>query len=475
MDVLFRVQQGLIFIIVLSVLVVAHEWGHFIVARLCKMRVDDFSIGFGNRLFRIAKLGDTEYNVRVLPLGGFVKIYGMEPDEEPINQVKAAVKERLAVGGDPDSHEIPLIAENTPGPMPVEADDPNGFNNKPLWQRTLVILAGPVMSILTGVIILCSIGWAFGIPKGKPINRVVVVEPGGEGHRIGLRAGDRIIAINGTSVVDGSRMIDVIHGSLGQTIVLTINRGGSVMILPPATPKPLVNPLTGKVAVFFAVTDPGAAAALGLQRGDELDGVDDNPVENQPQLLKMLSASVGKTVTLDVTREYDEKTLTGKLPAGIMSNPPSVYGHELGALNFQPDMTVVHMGFVDSCKNGLTVTRSIFETIAELIRLNRLQKSAGGIVRMANETGIAMKSGWGDVLNFAAQISISLGIVNLLPIPVLDGGHLLAFLIEGVRRKRMSAQAHQTFLLVGLAIICVLVVAVNLGDIIAAMHGQIEQ
>ena len=105
-----NVQQTVTLLIILSILVVAHEWGHFIVARLCGIRVDDFSIGFGKRLFRIGKRGDTEYNVRMLPLGGFVKIAGMEPDEAPLIAAKDRVMRKE--DADPDAHEIPLVAEN---------------------------------------------------------------------------------------------------------------------------------------------------------------------------------------------------------------------------------------------------------------------------------------------------------------------------------------------------------------------------
>ena len=232
-------------------------------ARLFKIRVDDFSVGFGKRLLRIGKLGDTEYNIRMIPLGGFVKIAGMEPDEEPINRAKDMITKKTD-GDDPDSTQIPLLAENTPDPALY--DGPDGFNSTPLWQRSLVILGGPVMSFVTGVAILCLLGCTFGVkgaPGSKPLNRVSMVDPDGEGHRIGLRAGDTIVAINGTPITTGEQMISTIHNSLGQPVILTIKRDGDLMTLPVAKPRALKDQTTNKPLLQLTVENHATQGSIG--------------------------------------------------------------------------------------------------------------------------------------------------------------------------------------------------------------------
>ena len=256
MAILQHLEQLIVFLLVLSVLVVAHEWGHFIVARLFGIRVDDFSIGFGKRLIRLGKRGDTEYNIRALPLGGFVKIAGMEADEAPLIQAKGKIVGR-GNGDDPDSRQLPLIAENTAEAEPYTA--PDGFNSKPLWQRSLVILAGPVMSFITGYVIFCLMGWAAGSPTGHALNRVGDVKPGGAGQAADLRAGDTISAVNGRPITTGDQMITVIHGSLGKPLTLTVLRDGQTLTKI-ATPRPLKDS-SGKIEEFVSVNAPGRTRA----------------------------------------------------------------------------------------------------------------------------------------------------------------------------------------------------------------------
>lgn len=460
-------------IVILSFLVVAHEWGHFIMARLFKIRVDDFSIGFGKRILRLGKLGDTEYNIRILPLGGFVKIAGMDPDEEPINNAKDLVLKR-GKSDDPDAAEIPLIAENTGEGSAYNG--PDGFNSKPLWQRSLVILGGPVMSFVTGVVILCLLGWVFGIPMGKPINRVTQVEAGGEGHRIGLRAGDYIIAINNEPVTSGAEMIQTIHGSLNKTIVVTIRRGNRIITLAPARPQPLKDQTTGKIVLENDIVNPAGLAGLGVIKGDEIGMIDDTEIDSVDQLRKVLTTDAGRSVKLTVSRNLDDKDLKGVVPKAIATEMPVIDSHPVGILNFTPDFANEHMGFVASVKKGWNLTISLFKQIGELIKDHQLQKSTGGIVAMANMTQIAQQDGVSHVFLFAAEISINLAIFNILPIPILDGGHLLSFFIEWLRRgRRMTPQMQQAFMLFGLFVIAVLFILITGKDILNQIRGNVPQ
>ncbi len=466
-----NIQQTITLLIILSILVVAHEWGHFIVARLCGIRVDDFSIGFGKRLFRLGKRGDTEYNVRMLPLGGFVKIAGMEPDEAPLTKAKDKVLGDSAKS-DPDAAEIPLLAENTGESTPYTG--PDGFYSKPLWQRSLVIFAGPLMSFLLGYAVFCSMGLTTGIPTGSTLNKVAITAPGGEGQRIGLQIGDVITAINGQSVTSGEQMIDLIHGSANKPITLTVKRGEETFTKT-ATPKPLLDDKKQPVLSVNTVA-PGSLSSLGIQAGDKLASVNGTDVLSASQAQRLLQQRAGKPVDLLVLRHMEEKHLTGLLPAATPPNPPAFQEQPIGLLNIIPVKEIKRVGLLESVAYGNKQIKETFFGLAYLIHHREVQKAAGGIIFMYQATGLAVKSGLPDVVSMLASLSISLAIFNLLPIPVLDGGHLLTFFIEWVRRgKRLTDRQQQAFLMTGLAIIGVLFVLVMSNDILRTLRHQLPQ
>jgi len=462
-------------LIILSILVIAHEWGHFIVARLCGIRVDDFSIGFGKRLFRIGKRGDTEYNVRMLPLGGFVKIAGMEPDEAPL----VAAKDKMlgkTTESDPDARQLPLIAENVGENAAYTS--PDGFYSKPLWQRALVILAGPVMSFLFGYLAFCLMGWTVGIPSGKVLSRIGMVSPGGEGQRIGLHTGDLITVINGQPITDGKQMIAAINGNLGKTLTLTVQRGNQTLT---KTATPQIAMENGKPVIRTDIALPGTAgAALGLEAGDTLIGIGRDKVTGAGQALSLLRANAGKPVDVIVSRPTSDNPipLHGTLPAALTANAlPSLNSHPIGVLKILPSSEIKHLSLRDSISAGTNATQAIFVHLGEMIRQpSQIKENTGGIIFMYQVTDVAVKNGLVEEVSIMAQLSISLAIFNLLPIPILDGGHLLTFFIEWVRRgKRLTEQQQQAFLMTGLAIIGILFVLINSHDIIRTITHQVPQ
>ncbi len=471
MQILDHVRQSVTLLVILSVLVVAHEWGHFIVARLCGIRVDDFSIGFGKRLFRIAKRGDTEYNVRILPLGGFVKIAGMEPDEAPLVAAKDKV---LGKAADPDAGQIPLIAENVGENTSYTA--PDGFYSKPLWQRSLVILAGPVMSFVFGYVVFCLMGVTTGIPTGRVTNRVQLAGPDGEGKRIGLRLGDRITAINGTPITDGQQMIDLIHNSPGKPITLNVQRGDTTFTRT-ATPKP-VEDEHNKPAIFVDVIAPGALETLGLQPGDLLGQINGQDVVSAEQVRSLLNQSAGKPVDIAVSHKNETEAvhITGLAPINAGGPALTLNPHQIGLLSIIPTREVKRVGLAESLRYGNQQIVDTFLALATLIHHKELHKATGGIIFMYQATGFAVKNGVSEVVSLMAGLSISLAIFNLLPIPVLDGGHLLTFFIEWVRRgKRLTDQQQAAFLMTGLAIIGVLFVLIMSNDILRTLHDKLPQ
>jgi regulator of sigma E protease len=380
---------------ILGVLVVVHEWGHFIVARLCNIRVDEFSIGFGPRAIRIGKRGDTEYNIRWIPLGGYVKIAGMEPDEEPFINARDKAKDLLSRGSSETESAIskaPLFAENLPNVDETEVqkqeDDINGFYSKPLWQRSMVIFAGPLISFVFGYFLLLMMGCINGMPAAS--NVVAAVRPGSVAAQIHMKVNDQIVKIDNTVIVNGDQMVDIIHGSNHKVLTLTVHRGNSTVILKGA---PVVQKDSG-------TTEP-------------------------------------------------------------------IFG-------FTPGERFEHVGLAASIRDGNTITVTLLTMLWDMVKRHNItdfRQHARGPVGIAVATYQAVKGGFPEVYFLAAQISISLAIFNLLPIPILDGGHLLMFAVEATRRgRRLSVAQTQNYLLAGLAIIGLLFVAIMVNDISQRFH-----
>jgi regulator of sigma E protease len=380
-------KTAIAYIIILGALVVVHEWGHFVIARLFKIRVDEFSIGFGPRAIRIGKRGDTEYNVRWIPLGGYVKIAGMEPDEEPL--LVARDKAKGFLGSDESAiSKTPLVAENTPNTDEThdqrKMDAIDGFYTKPLWQRSLVIFAGPFMSFFFGYVLLCTIGFATGASSID--NEIERVSPNSVAQEIGLRDHDRIVKIDDTVITDGEQMVDIIHSSANKLLTLTIKRNGRTLLI-----------------------------------------------------------------------------------HGMPRVQPGQNGGGLPIFGFTPGLVEHHVSIVDSISIGNSMTVAVFTNLEELVRRHRLSEfrsHAGGPIYIAQVTSEAVSQGPSSELSLAAQLSISLAIFNLFPIPILDGGHLLLFGVEGLRRgRRLTIEQQQNFMLAGLAIIGLLFIFIMINDV----------
>jgi regulator of sigma E protease len=187
------------FVITLAILVIVHEFGHFMVAKLVGVRVDEFAIGFGPKLITVLKRGDTEYTIHPIPAGGFVKLAGMEPGEDE--------------------------------------GDPRGFDTQPIWKRFLIIFAGPFMSFLLAYVIFCSLGAITGLPtSGVAKNVVGYVNYGSPAEKVGLQIGDKIVSIDGQPIRNGEDLQAIVYRSAGKSLVLRVDRSGHIRTIH-ATPR----------------------------------------------------------------------------------------------------------------------------------------------------------------------------------------------------------------------------------------------
>lgn len=212
---------ALTFIVIFAVLVFFHELGHFLFAKLFKMRVEEFALGMGKPKLRLFSDGETEYNLRAIPIGGFVRIAGMEIEDAYESRVTGTDAGKRHEDDSRDGLETTNISTLRQEEAEVAGVDPNGFNSRPIYQRFLVILAGPVFSFLLGWLALCTVGFFFGVPDKTTLKINTVIE-GGPAARAGMQSGDTFLAINDKTVESGEAVLKQIRNSAGTPLRFTV-------------------------------------------------------------------------------------------------------------------------------------------------------------------------------------------------------------------------------------------------------------
>lgn len=442
----------LYFIIALGVLVLAHEWGHFIVARKSGIRVEKFSIGFGPKLFSIQGK-QTEYLICLLPLGGYVKLYGEDPVAE-------------AEGDEAKAKEI--------------ATSPDAFSSKPLRNRLATVFAGPTMNLLLAFLFMPAV-FMLGrmLPAVLEEPAVVIgVKANSPAEESNFKKGDQIIAINGIETKDWSAVLDWVVVHPRTPAIFTVKRGGEIKPFPIIT---TTSPFSGEEAGYIGIEPqffwgddpvvgsvyPGSPAEKGgLKEGDLILSLDGARVPTWTEMSSLVRGGSGKELV--VVYKRGAQVLESKITPEI-NNTAGFYA--MGITKFiDPNLFVKKKyGFVDSVRLGAKETKKLFLMTADVLgRLFTFQlsvKSLGGPLQIAQASGAAARSGLGEFIYFMAFLSMQLGVLNLLPIPVLDGGHVLFMAIEGIRRKPVSLKARMISTQVGLALLLTLMVVITFNDV----------
>lgn len=350
------------FVLVLGPLVFLHELGHYLVGRWCGVKADVFSIGFGRELVGWTDRRGTRWKLSLLPLGGYVQFAGdMSPTSKP-------TAEWLA---------LPAAERN------------RTFQAKALWQRALIVLAGPVTNLLVALAILSGFTMAYGKLVVPPV--VGVVQPGSVAEKAGIRVGDRIVALRGGTV---DTFLDV---------------------------KRLV------------AEHPGEPLGLVVER------------DGKRQALSVVAAP--------------------RSDADRFGNVQKIGFIGIGPASVQ----LVRVGPLQAVGEGARQMRDIVDTmvtgVVQIVTGRREVKELGGPIKIAKFSGEQLVSGWQPFVFFVALISINLGFINLLPIPVLDGGHLAFYLAEAVRRRPVSARGQEWAFRTGLALVVALMLIVTVNDV----------
>jgi regulator of sigma E protease len=418
------------FVIVLGVLIFVHEAGHFLVAKFFRVRVLVFSFGFGKRLFGFRK-GDTDYRVSLIPLGGYVRMAGDSPEEN--------------VAGNPDE-----------------------FLSKPKWQRFLILVAGPFMNI---VIALTFIAFAAMVGMEQPVTQAVIAEitPDKPGAKAGLQPGDRIVRAKGEPVADFHDVRLVISMNAGTPIEILYNRNGTIRktMLTPEREQGEFGPI-GRAGITFG-TEPlvgrvlpdTPAAAAGLRAGDRILVADGKPVGSLQAFAKISDDAKTKPIALEVSR--GAQRLNFVVAASI--DPDMALSRGI-----VPPTKLIKLGLIDafrySAAENWKSLRMAMSALGRLFRPEGSIKELSGPINIARISGMVVQEGWLPTIMLMALISLQLGVMNLLPIPVLDGGHIMILLIEGVARRDLSLRVKERIQQVGFAALATLMLVVIYNDVI---------
>jgi regulator of sigma E protease len=410
------------FIVLIGIMVVVHELGHFIVAKLCGVRVEAFSFGFGPRLFGF-KYGDTDYKVCLLPLGGFVKMTGEEPGQ---------------------NMDLPV------GRQEVAANDPGAFTSHPRWQRMLIGVAGPVANfILALALMIFYFGWINEVPSVQVKTTTIEwVTPGSAAAQAGLEPGDVIRRFDSIDNPDWDEIYAHTRLNANQPVAMTIERGGQTLPLTlhvPATAKNddfdldgagiLPQLLVGPIGVQEVEPDTPAERA-GLRAGDGIAAVDGHQFHTVTSLLAYMQTGQGKPLTLTILRNGATISLVAS-PAKLDAGWKLGFAPALPPYRDQPlpigQALSKSFGF---CKDNSTLIIEVLQRLfTRKVSISELQGPVG-IARMAGDA--AEMKGWQPKFGLAAEISINLGILNLMPFPILDGGMILFLVIESFLRHDIN-------------------------------------
>jgi regulator of sigma E protease len=430
-------------ILVLGVMILVHEWGHFIVARMFGVRVDVFSIGFGPRLFGW-KRGATDYRVSALPLGGYVRMAGQDLSEVDSNDV--------APTGAPDE-----------------------LMSKPRWQRILISFAGPAVNLIMPILLLTGVFATKGLPYPAFLDHPAIIAGLNEADplgKAGVVAGDKIVEVNGVATPTWEKAEEQLAGLKNQALVhfsvehegviRKVDAPGSLLAQTDAAMWYLpVPPIVGQV------TKGLPASRAGLKPDDLIVSVNGKRVENWTLFVDIIKHSSGAALNTVLNRG-------GKL-VSVVLQPESGPGEDakptyrIGVLGPKPIYAYKKVTFVASVENATEATWSgtqqLLGVVGKLfsgrVSVNQLQ----GVVRIAGQAGQAVHEGPSEVVNLMAMISLNLGILNLLPIPILDGGNILLLTLESLWRRDFSLAFKERFVQVGLVFLLLLFAVVMYNDV----------
>jgi regulator of sigma E protease len=431
-------------LVVLGIMVLVHEFGHFAVAKLCGVRVEVFSIGFGKRLFGF-RHGDTDYRLSLLPLGGYVKMSGEAPGEE-------------------------------------STGDPGEFSAHPRWQRILIGLAGPVCNFLLALLLMTGFYMMHNEVEAfrSQAANIDFVSDHTAAANAGLKAGDQITRFDAVTNPTWEQVSIRSAMNLGQVVPVEVKRDGQIISTQLAVPQPSGSddfdfdtvgfvPRMQEDPIKVRQIEPNMPAAkAGLQPGDEILSVGGLTLHSVDAMLAFLQQDSGRPIHLTVLR--DGKTFQIELQP-VMADAGN--GRKLYRIGFAPNLPpfkiqqlplpeAVHQ----SVKFNLRYSGLILEVLHRMVTRHFAVQDLSGPIGIARQTGLAVEQpGWQPIIGLMSIISLNLGIFNLLPIPILDGGVIVLLLIEGVMRRDLNQEFKERIYQAAFVVLLIFAAFVMFNDI----------
>jgi regulator of sigma E protease len=431
-------------LVTLGVLVTFHEFGHYWVARRCGVKVLRFSVGFGRPLWRRVAKDGTEYQIAAIPLGGYVKML--------------------------DARE---------GDVPAAERDQE-FTGKSVWKRIAIVAAGPAFNLIFTV----AAFWVMYI-VGKPdVAPVVTAAPGSVAAQAGIRPGDRLVALDGQSVDTWSDSLNILANGLLGVDPMPVRVKGT-----DGSQRDVVLPLQkldgqgdiGKrfaglgldlqppPAVVFEVVPGDPAALAGIRKGDRILSVNGKPVANFDDFTKQVPEQAAVSPKLDIEVQRDGAPMHVEVTARMKSEQGQPTRWLVGVARQPLEQATLRYGPVRALQESLKATwngaASTFNMIGKMLSGEASTKNLSGVIGIAQVANDSASRGFGWFLNFLGMVSLSLAVLNLLPIPVLDGGHLLYYLIELVKGSPVSEKTMIAGQQIGLVLLFMLMGLAFFNDI----------
>lgn len=418
-------------VILLGVMILIHELGHYVAALLVRVKVETFSFGFGPRLFGI-KRGETDFRVSAIPFGGYVRMLGEQPGDEP-------------------------------------STDPRSFQAKARWQRALIVVAGPLMNIVLAIMIVTGL-YMYGFPKEVTSSDPIISSllPGSPAANAGLQPGDRIVQLDNRENPSWSDLLTQEALNANHPLSVIVDRSGRKLnftVTPRMDAKQGVGVAGwgGDVQVGQVVKGSPAESA-GLKPGDLLIKVNRQPVASASTVQQAVIRSAGKPVQVTVMRDGRIQDVSVAPAATGDSKMPWRIG-----IAFRMPVELVKLGFVPALRESVRLNVQnatlIFQVLGSIVERRVSPKTLAGPIGMAKMSSEAAHEGASSFFGWMALVSLNLAIFNLLPIPVLDGGTLLMLLVETVIQREVSIQVKETVFKLGFVFLMMIVVFVIYNDI----------
>jgi regulator of sigma E protease len=421
----------LAFAFVLGVLIFVHELGHFMAARRVGVRVLKFSLGFGPRVVGF-KRGDTEYVISAIPLGGYVKMAGENPDDPRTGR-------------------------------------PDEFLSKNKWQRFQILIMGPLMNLVLAVVVTAGVLMnGAEIPAFQSKTPIVgQVETGSPAEKSGLRTGDVIVSVAGRNVKNWEQFFIAVGTRPNRETAIVFERDGK-QISTAVTPAPQTRFEVGDIGVFpdshphvSSILPGSPAEKAGLKTGDVILKVDNTLVTFPNQLIDVISKKANQPVVMTIARNGVEQSFS--------MTPELNAGRGRIGINIGEDVTRINPGPIDavvmSFQRNYESAKLIFQTVGQLITRETSTRQLMGPLAIAQLSGESAQAGWMPLFALMASISLNLGLLNLLPIPVLDGGHIFIMALEGLARRDFSVKVKEKMFLAGFAVLLMLMATVIYNDL----------